>query len=142
MRDQSSLVEGGVRRNGRFAARPACVNPLDAYKGVSRALWRLRLKEWIGFTLIHPDWYSSLVMQDANYLASSEIYAYDRRAGVLYQHAANAKGGSLKLPEKLAGASPRFAKDGYRIEYEFSGDGKRHRIRLDISASPKAPAST
>lgn len=140
MHDQSSLVEGGVRRYGRFAARPVGVNPLDAYKGVSRALRRLRMKEWIGFTLIHPDWYSSLIMQDANYLASSEIYAYDPRAGVLYQHAANAKGGSLKLPEKLSGARPRFAKPGYLIEYEFSGDGKRHLIRLDINATPKAPA--
>src|SRR5215471_3616784 len=142
MRDQPSLVEGGVRRYGRFVARPDTVNPMDEFSGLARAYRRLRLKEWIGFTLIHPDWYSSLVMQDANYLASSEIYAYDRRAGVLYQHAANAKGGSLKLPEKLAGASPRFAKDGYRIEYDFSGDGKRHRIRLDISATPKAPAFT
>jgi hypothetical protein len=79
-------------------------------------------------------------MQDANYLASSEIYAYDPRTSAVYQHAANAKGGSLKLPEKLAGASARFAKPGYLIEYEFSGDGKRHRIWLDINATPKAPA--
>jgi hypothetical protein len=142
MRDQSSLVEGRVRRYGRLAARPGCVNPLDAYKGVSRALRRLRLKEWIGFTLIHPDWYSSLIMQDANYLASSEIYAYDRLTGLLRQHAANARGGSLALPQKLAGASPRFAKDGYLLEYQFSADGKQHRIRLDIKATPKAPAFT
>jgi len=142
MGDQSSLVEGGVRRYGRFAARPDSVNPLDEYDGLSRAFRRLRLKEWIGFTLIHPDWYSSLIMQDANYLASSEIYAYDRRTGVLRQHAANARGGSLALPQQLAGASPRFAKDGYLVEYKFSGDGKRHRIRLDISATPKAPAFT
>jgi hypothetical protein len=140
MRDQSSLVEGGVRRYGRFAARPTSVNPLDEYDGLSRALRRLRLKEWIGFTLIHPDWYSSLIMQDANYLASSEIYAYDRRTRVLRQHAANARGGSLALPQNLAGAGPRFTKDGYLLEYEFSADGKRHRIRLDIKATPKAPA--
>src|SRR5215475_10264004 len=108
MRDQSSLVEGGVRRYGRFAARPGCVNPLDAYQGVSRALRRLRLKEWIGFTLIHPDWYSSLIMQDANYLASSEIYAYDRRTATLSQHAANAGGGSLHMPERLTSSHCSF----------------------------------
>jgi len=137
MGDQSSLVEGGVRRYGRFAARPDSVNPLDEYDGLSRAFRRLRLKEWIGFTLIHPDWYSSLIMQDANYLASSEIYAYDRRTGVLCQHAANARGGSLALPQQLAGASPRFAKDGYLVEYEFSGDGKRHRIPVGQCPPPR-----
>jgi len=33
MGDQSSLVEGGVRRYGRFAARPDSVDPLDEYDG-------------------------------------------------------------------------------------------------------------
>lgn len=77
MRDLSSLVEDGIRRYGRFPVRPANVNPLDERGRMPRAVRRLRLKEWLGFTLIHPDWFSSLIMQDANYLASSEIYGYD-----------------------------------------------------------------
>lgn len=140
MGDDSPLVTDGIRRYGRFAARPAVVNPLDESAGLARVWRRLRLKEWIGFTLLHPDWFSSLIMQDANYLASSEIYACDRARGTLRQHAASARGGSLRLPSRLPGSNPRFAGPGYELEYAFAGDGKRHALRVDIAATASAPA--
>jgi hypothetical protein len=136
-----SLVEGQLRRYGRLPARPASVNPLDEFTGLARRLRRLRLKEWIGFTLLHPDWYSSLIMQDAQYLASSEIYAYDRRAGELHQHAANGKGGSVTMPARLAGSRCSFQRRGYRLEYDFAaGPGRRHTVQVDIAATQTAPA--
>jgi hypothetical protein len=137
--DRSSLVEHGVRRYGRFVTRPASVNPLDESGRTPRAVRRLRLKEWIGFTLSHPGVYSSLIMQDANYLASSEIYAYDRERPALYRHAANARGGSLRLPEELADARPVFRKPGDLLRYEFSADAEPHRLRVGIAATAKAP---
>ena len=91
-------------------------------------------------SLLHPDLYSSMIIQDANFLASSEIYAYPRAAGALFQHAANAKGGSLRMPERLPGSHPSFAKPGYRLEYTFAEDGKSARISGDIAATEKAPA--
>jgi hypothetical protein len=140
MPDPDSLVDGGVRRYGRLAARPAGVNPLDEFTGLARQLRRLRLKEWIGFTLIHPDWYSSLIIQDAQYLASSEIYAYDRRTGALHQHAASKKGGSLAMPARLAGGHCLFQRRGYRLEYDFAAGPGRHTVRFDIAATRTAPA--
>jgi len=140
MPDPDSLVDGGVRRYGRFAARPASVNPLDEFTGLTRQLRRLRLKEWIGFTLVHPDWYSSLIMQDAQYLASSEMYAYDRRTGALYQHAANGRGGSLAMPDRLAGSHCSFRRPEYRLEYDFAAGPGRHTLRFDIAARQTAPA--
>src|SRR5215475_3814300 len=128
MHGSECLVDGGTRRYGRFDARLANLNPLEEFSGLSRALRRLRLKEWVGFTLIHPDWFSSLIMQDANYLASSEIYACER-----------AGGGSLRVPATLPGSSPVFRKPGYLLEYEFSASGKPHRLRVDIAATAKAP---
>jgi hypothetical protein len=143
--DPVSLVEGGARRYGRFSARPAQVNPLDEFSGGVRALRRLRLKEWIGFTLIHPDWYSSVIMQDAHYLASSEIYAYERARGRLHQHAANARGGSLALPADLSGSRRAFRRPGYQLEYEFAPGYAAelpglHHLRVDIAATRAAPA--
>jgi hypothetical protein len=138
MREVGQLVSGGRRAYGRFAARPDAVNPLDESSSVPRGLRRLRLKEWIGFTLVHPELYSSMIIQDANFLASSELYAYDRSARRLYQHAANARGGSLAMPEALPGSHPVFDKPGYRIEYTFA-DGKRARIQVRIAATAKAP---
>jgi Protein of unknown function (DUF2804) len=141
MPDPDSLVAGRVRKYGRFAERPASVNPLDEFTGLARRLRRLRLKEWIGFTLLHPDWYSSLIIQDAHYLSSSEIYAYDRRSGALHQHAVSGKGGSLAMPARLAGGHCSFRRRGYRLEYDFAaGPGKRHTLQFDIAATQTAPA--
>ncbi|MER6330763.1 DUF2804 domain-containing protein [Streptomyces sp. NPDC001034] len=134
------LVQDGVRHWGRLPDRPAVANPLDVYAGFTRRVKSLRLKEWVGFTLLHPDWYSSLIIQDAHYLASSEIYAYDRTRGALHQHAANASGGSPTLPAELLEGACRFERDGYRITCSFSRASARHRIELDIAATPKAPA--
>jgi hypothetical protein len=56
MPELDSLVDAGQgRRYGRFAARCDSVNPLDEYSGAARSLRRFRLKEWIGFTLLHLD---------------------------------------------------------------------------------------
>jgi Protein of unknown function (DUF2804) len=155
MADPAALVEDGVRHYGRFAARPVKVNPLEEFSSPARALRQVRLKEWIGFTLIHPDLYCSLIMQDAHYLASSEIYAYDRRAGRLCQHQANARGGTLALPADLSGSHCVFRRPGYELQYDFAaGDGqperahtsqagrreaRRHIVRIDIAATGSAP---
>ncbi len=134
------LVEGGRRHEGRFTARPADVNPLDASRGPCRSWRRLRLKEWVGFTIMHPGLAASMIIQDAHYLASSEIYAHSRPGGQLFQHAANAAGGSPQLPARLYGGRCRFSGKGYRIEYDFGQPGASHVIRVDIAATRRAPA--
>lgn len=143
MRDTDCLVNGGTRRYGRLTERPYRVNPLDEFPASSRLLRRLRLKEWLGFTLIHPDWFCSLILQDANYLASSEIYAAGASgAPALRQHAANARGGSLRLPAALPGSRVVFRKPGYLVDYEFSDGDAPHRIRFDIAPTGSAPRFT
>ena len=72
-----TLVTQGRRATGLFDSRPVRVNPLDAFTGPRRALQRLRLKEWVGWTFMHPELSASMILQDANYLASSEIYVRD-----------------------------------------------------------------
>jgi hypothetical protein len=137
-----SLVEGGARRYGRLAARPASVNPLDEYSGVARSLRSLRLKEWIGFTLIHPDWYSSLIIQDAHYLSSSEIYAYDRSREALHQHASTMIG-SLGMPSGLYGEHISYSRPGYSVSYDFAAAGDTagtSTLKFNIAATATAPA--
>jgi hypothetical protein len=135
----AALVEDGVRHGGRLPARPVRVNPLDEFGGTSRLLRRLRLKEWAGFTLFHPDVWSSVIVQDAQYLASCEFYAHDRRTGTLHQHAANARGGSPALPEELLdGGHCAFEKTGHRVVYDFAEREGRH----TIGATGTAPAVT
>lgn len=134
------LVERGVRRHGRFTQRPTFVNPLDAFGTLTRPLRRLRLKEWVGFTLVHPAWYGSFIIQDAHYLASSEVYAYDRRRRVLQQHARTARGGTLDLPADLLDGRCAFRRPGYELTFDFSREHGRHRLRFDIAATREAKA--
>jgi len=137
----TALVEAGDRRWGRLDSRPDSVNPLDAYAAASRPLRRLRLKEWQGWTLLHPEISSSFILQDAHYLASSEIYVRDRTG--LVEHSRNARGGSLRLPKELYPSNPRIATEGYQLGYEWAeAPGGRHRIRALIEATKGQPAIT
>ncbi|MDR0592410.1 MAG: DUF2804 domain-containing protein [Bifidobacteriaceae bacterium] len=130
MIDADSLVVLHRRHFGRFAATPLA-NPLDAYPAHRRAWANFRTKEWAGFTLVHPDLFGSMILQDAKYLASSEIYVYDRASGELAQRAANAPGGSLRLPAKLADAAVALHQRGYRLAYNFEPGRVRVMVRID-----------
>jgi hypothetical protein len=138
--DHDRLVVAGTRRYGRLPARPSVVDPLAEYQGLARARRRLRLKEWVGFTLLHPEVFSSLILQDAHYLASSEIYVYDRASGALHQHTANARGGSLNLPHNLMNNSCAIDRPGHHISYDFSEETGRHHIKVDVAGTSRAPA--
>lgn len=134
------LVEDGTRRYGRFANRPSDANPLDEFTGLARQWRRLRLKEWLGWTLVHPEIHSSMILQDAHYLASSEIYVRDKASGKLHQHARNARGGSLNIPQVLWGSRPEITAKGYGIRYDLAAEGSIHRITVDIAATDSEQA--
>lgn len=134
------LVEDGRRRWGRLDARPAVVNPLDAASSMPRALRRLRLKQWVGWTLVHPEVWSSMIIQDAHYLASSESYVYDAATGALNEYAATARGGSANLPATLYGSRMQFGRRGLRIGYDLQHESGWHRIRIEAPASGDGPA--
>ena len=135
-----TLVTHGHRATGLLGTRPTRVNPLDAFAGPRRLLRRLRLKEWIGWTFMHPELSASMVLQDAHYLASSEIYVRDASSKRLTQHAVTTRGGSLALPEALYGSSPAIDRPGYRIGYDLGPLGGTHRIHVDIAAKGEEPA--
>jgi Protein of unknown function (DUF2804) len=129
-----ALVTAGRRQYGRFDARPLTVNPLDQWSGPARRLKRLRLKEWIYFTLVHPELFSAMAIQDANYVSSSEIYAWRRTDGKLHQHARTGVGGTLQMPQRLYPSRVRFAARNYELFYEFGTERGEHRIGIHIGA--------
>lgn len=125
---------------GRFASRPAVVDPLAGFTGPSRWLRRTRLKEWAGFLLLHPEWSCSFIMQDAKYLASSEFFAYRRADDVLHRHEAVGPPGSLRLPIDLLDSTCRFDRRGYHLSYGFDGAGGAHRLQFAFDATKHGPA--
>lgn len=136
------LAVPGARHWGRLPGRPADADPLAEFTGLGRRLRRLRLKEWVGFTLLHPELASSVIIQDAQYLSSSEFYLFDRAAGVLHQHSATSHGGAPALPTVLLEGVCHFQRRGYRISYSFAESSGRHRVEVDLAATTKAPAIT
>lgn len=136
MLEPESIVEGRTRRYGRFARRPDDVNPLDEFGSLTRPLRRLRLKEWVGFTVLHPEWAASMIVQDAHYLASSEMYVAHRDDGTRHEWSVNARGGSVELPSRLAG-SAGIARRGYSLRYTFAAGGDHH-VDIDLDGAPPA----
>ncbi len=134
------LVDGTQRHHGRFANRPRVADALAEHTGLARAVRRWRLKEWVGFMVVHPEWQLSFIMQDAKYLASSELFAFDRRDASVRSHEAVKPPLSLRLPVDLLDRSCRFQRGGYDLEYSFGGERGTHRIRFDVAASEEAPA--
>ena len=135
-----ALVDQGARRWGRFAARPDLVNPLDAFAGRRRRWEGFRLKEWVGFTLLHPDWGISMIIQDAKYLATSEIYGCRRSTGELFEHSAAGRRQATLPPRLLDGGWCAFESAGYHLRYAFDRDNGSHRIMIDILESAGGPA--
>jgi len=132
-----SLVEGGERHFGRFAKTPIA-NPFDATRGPTLAYDWFRTKEWVGFTLIHHDLASSMIIQDAKYLATSEFYIFDRHEKDLFQYSANRIAHPLHLPSDLLHDSCTFASSAYGVGYSFELD--QVRVVIDIAATKTAPA--
>jgi Protein of unknown function (DUF2804) len=135
-----ALVTAGRRDYGRFDARPPLVNPLDQWSGPARQLRRMRLKEWIYFTLVHPQLFSSMAIQDANYISSSEMYACLRADAKLHQHARTGVGGTLQMPVRLYPSRARFAARDYELYYEFGPEDGDHRIEIHIGADKHGAA--
>jgi hypothetical protein len=128
----SHLVESGGRHYGRFATTPVA-NPLDAYSGLRRGWENFRLKEWAGFTLTHPEIYSSMILQDAKYMATSQLYVFERDTGRLTERAGAGAGGSIGLPTELAKAKVGLKARGYQVAYNF----EPHRVRVMARVGPK-----
>ncbi|MDR1212993.1 MAG: DUF2804 domain-containing protein [Propionibacteriaceae bacterium] len=133
-----SVVEQGQRHWGRFLRTPTNANPAAAHSGLRGAFESFRTKEWAGFTITHREFFSSMIIQDAKYLLSSEWYLYDIADRSLAQHAANRRAGALRLPADLMHARVDFAAAGYRLRYDFQAE--RIVIRIDFAGSPTAPA--
>ncbi|MGZ5966883.1 MAG: DUF2804 domain-containing protein [Polyangiales bacterium] len=134
------LVEQGMRRFGRFAVPPVAANPLDE-RASARLLRRLRLKEWVGFGLTHPDWYAAFIIQDAKYLVSSAVYVYDRRRGKMYEYSAARPGTFfLDLPDHLLEGRCRWSTRGYALTFDFSESRGAHRVTFDLAGSRSTPA--
>lgn len=133
------LVADGIRRHGRFASRPVEVDPLDEFAEPWRGLHRLRLKEWVGFAVMHPDVWTSMIVQDAKLLATSELITFRPAKGATH-HQAVCRPTAVTLPKALFGQQAGVVRPGYELTYRFDEPGGRHRIHVEAAATSDQPA--
>ncbi|MDR1236882.1 MAG: DUF2804 domain-containing protein [Propionibacteriaceae bacterium] len=134
----ASVVDNGQRHWGRFLRTPSNANPAAAFPGLKGAFESFRTKEWVGFTITHREFFSSMIVQDAKYLLSSEWYLSDIASQSLAQHAANLLAGSVRLPADILHSQVNFAAKGYHIHYGFSE--QQVVITIDLAQTKTAPA--
>lgn len=136
MLQAGSLVEDSTRYLGRFLTTPLA-NPADQFSGPRRAYERFRTKEWVGFTLIHHEMAGSMIIQDAKYLTTGELYIYDRANDTLNQYAAHKLLSKGHLPADLLHSRCTFVASGFRLGYDFTESSVT--VFFDAPASDSAP---
>lgn len=133
------LVTDGIRRDGRLDARPRDVNVEDDAGGLLGLARRARLKEWIGFVVLHPEVWMSMIVQDARYLATSDVVVFEPGSGPA-RHQVVRRGSTVALPRVLFPSHAGVSRPGYEVAYDFGADPDGpHGVRVDVTASGGGP---
>jgi hypothetical protein len=106
---------------------------------MGNALRPFRLKEWLGFAIEHPDWYFTVFMQNAKCLASSNVFAYDRRNNVLITHERAGLPGAVRMAANLLDDRSEHVESGYIVECYSHVDAGEHIIRVEIKETRRKP---
>lgn len=140
-------VRDGRFELGTFAGPLTEVNPLDAEFGPRwrRPLKRMRLKEWQHFAVVNDEWYLSLALFDAKWLALAQICLFDRVRGRTLFYERRVLPWRLRLPATLAGGRVGVAAGGFELAFEnHLGAPERgeHRLRFDVRAGRELPPAS
>ncbi|HPV04912.1 MAG TPA: DUF2804 domain-containing protein [Myxococcota bacterium] len=137
------LVNGGKILSGVFRTPVRDVNILDAMAAegtFARALLKMRMKEWCGIGFVHPDWYLSVMIQDAKYVSSGMVYLWDRNRLKYFRHGWSAAGTAVSLAANQYDGECSAKRRGFSLEFEHRLDRGLHHIRIDVAATRSAPA--
>jgi hypothetical protein len=136
-----AVVDGQVQF-GRFAKPFRELNLLDARCGIPR-LWglrQLRLKEWVHFALIHRDWYVSMAVVDAGFLATSWLHVFDRKNRKAFEHTHKLPPWKFRAPANVWNHSAEFETRGYRVFVHNHVESQVHLLQIEVGAERSLPA--
>lgn len=102
---------------------------------------RLRLKEWVGFGVVHPELFGGILIQHAGYAASGTVYLYDRTEQRLYEWLVVDRPTRLTMPDALYASETvaRQGRDVMRFTHELEA-ARRHTLSIDFAARKNRPA--
>ena len=135
------LVDEGRIMNGAFRQPLRDVNLLDAdvYQKTP-AFWRMRFKEWCGMGFVHPDWYLSVMIQDAKYLGSGVVYVFNRHTREFFQAGWTGPFRAVKVAANQYSGQALAKRRGFVLRFDHSLDQRRHDIHIDAAATRRHPA--
>jgi hypothetical protein len=137
-------VRDGRFELGTFASPLAEINPLDARIFGPRWLRRLRLKEWQHFAVVSDDWYLSLALFDAKWLALAQVCLFDRAEGRTLFYERRVPPWRLRVPATLAAGEVAISQGGMRLAFVNRLDPPQngeHRIDFEVAATRTLPAA-
>ncbi len=138
----ATLVEDGRIHEGFFRLPVRNVDMLAAARPAmpfGRLGRRLRLKEWVGFGLCHPDLYGGILVQHAGFAASGAVYLYDRRRRRHFEWSVFDLPTRAHMPESLWQDETRCGRSSRRIHFEHDLDHGRHHIDVAVKAGRGMP---
>ncbi len=137
-----SLVEQGQIHQGFFKEPFRTVNLLEADKMAGRfgkAKRWLRLKEWVGFGINHPDLFGGILVQNAKLAASGTVYLFDKRTKRLYDWLILDIPTRMQMPESLWNSTLHCGFGDEALVFTHEVERKRHGIRCTRRASKSLP---
>jgi len=140
----ASIVESGMIHTGIFRRPFRNVNLVDAEifgpGRLFKPLRRFRLKEWIGFGIIHPEWYLCFFMQDAKYASSASFFALDLDSGNQLDAGILGPGVKVSMSDnQWDGRCVCSSMRRDRIEFHHNLDHRVHIVSANIKAKRKHP---
>ena len=136
-----AVVDGQVQF-GRYSKPFRELNLLDAQCGIPRVcgLRGLRLKEWVHFGVVHPDWYLSVAIVDAGLLVTSWLHLFDRRSRKAFEHVRKQPPGMFRAPANLWDHAGEIKTRGYHVAMHNHLEEQVHRLRVEVRAERSLPA--
>jgi hypothetical protein len=126
----AALVNEGQITFGVFDTPVRNVNIQDAeqYRGAGR----LRLKQWLGFAIEHPDWHMCVFLLHAGYLSSATVYAYHKPTRRIVQYARVFPPGAPHLARNLYDDHCDFHAPGFSVIMHNHADRGFHTLCVRV----------
>ena len=136
-----AVVDGQVQF-GRFARPFRELNLLDAQCGITQlcGLRQLRLKEWVHFGLIHPDWYVSMAVVDAGFLITSWLHLFDRQNRKAFEHVRKLPPWRFRAPANVRNHSAELKTHGYHVFVHNHVENQAHQLQIEVRAERSLPS--
>lgn len=138
-----ALVEDGRIHTGFFATPFRQVDLLGAHNlggPLAKPLRWLRLKEWVGFGVNHPQLFGGILIQNAKYAGSGTVYLFERNTGRLYDWLIADPLASL--PENLWKGVSRCGRGKRGLSFDHDLEHNQHRITARHNGNRALPPVT